>query len=216
MDSIVYTRIKELCDEHEITVTKLESELGLGQYSIGRLKNSPNPTVDTIIKIARYFGVSVDYLIGTANIRPPADVLAHDRDFVSLQRAREKMTDIDKSRMMVMLQMGFAHAFEDNPGSLEQNIHNIESQEPQRQTKKTTTRKKRSDAATSRATSTFLSGLAGAGTVIAASMIPGVGAIAPLAAGVVGGVIAANAESEHETEEETDDSENPETKSSKK
>ena len=120
MDSIVYTRIKELCDDNGITVNKLENELGLGQYSIGGLKNSSNPTIKTIAKVAKYFNVSVDYLIGASDIRTTADELVHDRDFVSLQRAREKMTDVDKSRMMAMLQVAFDKAFDEKTNSVEE------------------------------------------------------------------------------------------------
>lgn len=35
MDSVIFTRIKELCAENNITINKLESELGMSQYSIG-------------------------------------------------------------------------------------------------------------------------------------------------------------------------------------
>ena len=43
MDSIIFTRIKELCAENEITVNKLETELGMSQYSIGRRNRYPHP-----------------------------------------------------------------------------------------------------------------------------------------------------------------------------
>lgn len=123
MDSIIYTRTKELCDERGISITKLESELGLGQYSIGNLKNSSNPTIKTAVRIAAYFGVSVDYLIGASDIRTKADDLAQDSDFVSIQRARERMTDVDRDRMMAMLQVAFDKAFEDKTTSIERFIH---------------------------------------------------------------------------------------------
>ena len=32
MDSVIFTRIKELCAENNITINKLESELGMSQY----------------------------------------------------------------------------------------------------------------------------------------------------------------------------------------
>lgn len=126
MDSTVYIRIKELCDDNGISVNRLENELGLGQYSIGRLKNSSNPTIDTIAKVAKYFDVSVDYLIGASDIRTTADALVRDHDFVSLQRAREKMTDADRNRMMAMLQVAFNKAFDEETNSVEAYLRTFE------------------------------------------------------------------------------------------
>lgn len=114
MDSIIFTRIKELCAENDITVNKLETELGMSQYSIGRWKVATSPTIDKISKIAKYFNVSIDYLVGATDIRTSIDTVMHDQDFVSLQRARERMSDRDKTRMMAMLKIGFDYAFSDD------------------------------------------------------------------------------------------------------
>lgn len=113
MDSIIYTRIKELCAENGITINKLESEIGMSQYSIGKWKNTTTPTIDKISRIAKYFNVSIDYLVGATDIRSSIDDLMQDRDFVSLQRARERLSERDKSRMMAMLRIGFDYAFSD-------------------------------------------------------------------------------------------------------
>lgn len=113
MDSIIYTRIKELCAENSITINKLESEIGMSQYSIGKWKNTTTPTIDKISRIAKYFNVSIDYLVGATDIRSSIDDLMQDRDFVSLQRARERLSERDKSRMMAMLRIGFDYAFSD-------------------------------------------------------------------------------------------------------
>lgn len=113
MDSIIFLRIKELCIENDITVNKLEAELGMSQYSIGRWKNATCPTIDKISKVAKYFGVSIDYLVGATDIRTPIDTVIQDQDFVSLQRARERMSDRDRTRMMAMLKVGFDYAFSD-------------------------------------------------------------------------------------------------------
>ena len=117
MDSIIFTRIKELCAENNITINKLETELGMSQYSIGRWKNSTCPTIDKISKIAQFFHVSIDYLVGTSNVRTTADAILEDPDYITLQRARERMTDQDKDRMMGILKIGFDYAFSDDNSS---------------------------------------------------------------------------------------------------
>lgn len=113
MDSIIYTRIKELCAENGITINKLENAIGMSQYSIGKWKNTTTPTIDKISRIAKYFNVSIDYLVGATDIRSSINDLMQDRDFVSLQRARERLSERDKSRMMAMLRIGFDYAFSD-------------------------------------------------------------------------------------------------------
>ena len=120
MDSIIFTRIKELCAENNITINKLETELGMSQYSIGRWKNSTCPTIDKISKIAEHFHVSIDYLVGASNVRSTADTMLGDPDYITLQRARERMTEQDKNRMMGILKIGFDYAFSDDEDSPKQ------------------------------------------------------------------------------------------------
>ena len=114
MDSIIYTRIKELCAENNMTINKLESEMGMSPASIAKWRKSVSPTIEKISKIASYFHVSIDYLVGASDIRSTADTMAGDPDCITLQRARERMTDRDKTRMMGILRIGFDYAFSDD------------------------------------------------------------------------------------------------------
>ncbi len=56
----ILDRIKELCREKGITVTELEKELGFGN---GSLAKSSTIKSDRLQAMARYFNVSIDYLI---------------------------------------------------------------------------------------------------------------------------------------------------------
>lgn len=114
MDSIIYLRIKELCEEQGITISGLEKELGFGTGVIGKWKNHAVPTIDKLSKIAGFFHTSVDYLIGSTDVKTPINDILSDSDIVSLQRARENMTSQDKERMMIMLRAGFHFAFQDD------------------------------------------------------------------------------------------------------
>ena len=106
MESILYTRIKELCESRGISMAKLSS-------LIRKWKTTTSPSVDRVKMIAEYFGVSVDYLIGLSDIKDSAEKLVGDEDFVSLQRAKSRMSPQDKERMMGMLRLGFQEAFQD-------------------------------------------------------------------------------------------------------
>lgn len=115
MESILYHRIKELCLQKGITISKLESDLGFGNSSVKKWGMVSSPSVDKIVKVASYFDVSVDYLLGRTDIVGSVSKIIGDEDIISFQRARQKMTPKDRERMMQMLKLGFEYAFrEDN------------------------------------------------------------------------------------------------------
>lgn len=115
MESVLYHRIKELCLQKGISISKLESDLGFGNSSIKKWEKVSSPSVDKIVKVASYFDVSVDYLLGRTDIIGSISEIIKDEDIISLQRARQKMTPKDKERMIQMLKLGFEYAFrEDN------------------------------------------------------------------------------------------------------
>lgn len=58
-----YDTIIKLCDREGIAVTALESMLGFGRGSIGKLKTGGDITATRLNMIAQHFGVTVDYLI---------------------------------------------------------------------------------------------------------------------------------------------------------
>ncbi len=59
----LYERIAFLCKKNNIAITRLESELGFGRGSIGKMKGGKTTSVDRLQKIADFFGVSINYLL---------------------------------------------------------------------------------------------------------------------------------------------------------
>lgn len=113
MASILYSRIEELCDSNEITITRLEKECGFSNATIKKWKDTSTPGIDKVQRIARYFGVSTDYLLGITDIPTPVEEILGDNDIVTLQRAKSKMSPVDRERMMQMLKIAFDYAFRD-------------------------------------------------------------------------------------------------------
>lgn len=111
-NNTLYQRIKNLCSERNISISKLESDLGFGNSSIKKWEKSSSPSVDKIIKVATYFDVTTDYLLGRTEIKGSISDLINDEDFISLQRAREKMTPSDRRKMIQLLALGFEYAFD--------------------------------------------------------------------------------------------------------
>ena len=62
----LYNQISTLCTQHSITGAKLCSEIGISRGILSDLKASRKKTLnaETAYKIAKYFGVSVGYLLG--------------------------------------------------------------------------------------------------------------------------------------------------------
>ena len=58
-------RLKELRTENNLTQTQIAAKLGIRQQSYTRYENGTGePSLDTLIAIAKLFNVSVDYLLG--------------------------------------------------------------------------------------------------------------------------------------------------------
>lgn len=58
---MIYENVVVLCRIHNISISKLEKEVGLGNGTIGKW-GKVSPTVESVEKVANYFGVSIDAL----------------------------------------------------------------------------------------------------------------------------------------------------------
>lgn len=66
----LYERIEALRKERGISQGKLEKALGFSNGSVSKWKHSM-PTPERLQKLAEYFGVSVDYLLGEETKKAP-------------------------------------------------------------------------------------------------------------------------------------------------
>lgn len=99
--------IKGLCKERNISLNKLETELGFAKGYVSKLdKSTPNSA--KIQQIADYFGVTVDYLItGKDNRYSDADALLDVRiseDF-ELKEAIKKYYALDDRKKKHVLEL---------------------------------------------------------------------------------------------------------------
>jgi len=60
---LTYERVRELCQKQGISLNDLENKLELGKNSLYGLKKSL-PNSKLVSKVADYFDVSIDYLLG--------------------------------------------------------------------------------------------------------------------------------------------------------
>lgn len=99
-----YEKIKELADNHGISLTKIEEDLGYSRNTLYKLK-SQKPNAERVSEIADYFNVSTDYLLGrTDNPRIASDASIIDTDpieeqtLVVFRKETEDMSDDEKER----------------------------------------------------------------------------------------------------------------------
>ena len=104
----VIKNLKKLRQEYGISQQKLADIILVSQQSVNKYENKDiEPDIDTLIKIADFFGISLDYLVGRTEIREMAD---RDRmsdlssDEAKAVREYRKLTDKQKKCIIELLE----------------------------------------------------------------------------------------------------------------
>lgn len=61
---VFFARLKKLCDDRGISPYKACTDVGLNRAAVAKWKKGSRPNGATAVKLADYFGVSTDYLLG--------------------------------------------------------------------------------------------------------------------------------------------------------
>lgn len=80
-------RIKNLCNEKKITIAEVERKVGISNGQIRRWDTS-SPKIENVEKVANYFDVSTDYLLGRTDKKRYYDLT--EKDELSIQRELKK------------------------------------------------------------------------------------------------------------------------------
>ena len=76
-------RIKDLREDRDLRQIDVAEAVGIDQRSLSNYETGKtNPDSDTVIKLARFFGVSCDYLLGVtdSNLRDDREVVRELED----------------------------------------------------------------------------------------------------------------------------------------
>lgn len=66
----MYTRVKELREQKNISQMTLATRIGCSQNTISKIeKGECEPRANVLIEMSKYFGVSVDYILGISDVR---------------------------------------------------------------------------------------------------------------------------------------------------
>ncbi|WP_330948869.1 helix-turn-helix domain-containing protein [Virgibacillus sp. MG-45] len=82
-----FDRLKKLCDEQKISFVELEEKLGFGRNSLYNWKKK-TPNGASLKKVADYFNVSVDYLLGRTDKK-----YLEDTDTIAAHHDGEEWTE---------------------------------------------------------------------------------------------------------------------------
>ena len=97
-------RIKELRTEKGITQADLAKILKISDRAVGYYENGDRePDYSTLLKIADYFDVSIDYLLGASDIKKPNESKNTDKEFVAFYEGYKDLDDADKEILKATL-----------------------------------------------------------------------------------------------------------------
>ncbi|API92667.1 MULTISPECIES: helix-turn-helix domain-containing protein [unclassified Virgibacillus] len=85
-----FDRVKKLCEEQKISVVELEEKLGFGRNSLYSWKKK-TPNGANLKKVADFFDVSTDYLLGRTDKKRYYDLT--EKDEREIQRELKKVID---------------------------------------------------------------------------------------------------------------------------
>lgn len=118
----IVDKIRSLCSERTITIAELERNLGLGAGTVSRW-DARIPGIDKVQKVAEYFDVSTDYLLGRSDIPKWAtdeDVIVFDqalkRNSVVMSYNGIELSEEDKLQLEGMIKAMLWEKIQKNKG----------------------------------------------------------------------------------------------------
>ncbi|MCF1614819.1 helix-turn-helix domain-containing protein [Tetragenococcus koreensis] len=106
----ILDRVKQLAEKRKMTIAELERKLNFSQGSISRWSKQ-SPSSERLNKVADYFDVSTDYLLGRTDLRKPSEEYTSDDLDKMLDNAMsfdgKPMTDHDREVIRAYLEGKF-------------------------------------------------------------------------------------------------------------
>ncbi len=100
MENIFFARFQSLCKQHKTSVNAVAREIGASSGSVTAWKHGTEPRAGTVIKIAEYFGVTSDYLLG---MESTAEMDLLDQVDVAWYGDYQELTDDQKQTIRDMV-----------------------------------------------------------------------------------------------------------------
>lgn len=103
-----YEKIKDLTNEKGISVRELEKRLGFSNGYFSKWK-TVSPNSEGLAKVAAYFDVNVDYLLGrTINPNPLEKENENiPPEFFAIQRKSKNLSQRDQKKLLKLMELTF-------------------------------------------------------------------------------------------------------------
>ena len=86
----MFEKIQQLCTEYKTSISKVERACGLANATIRRWETA-SPSADNLAKVADYFGVSVDFLLGRGVYALSASAQQYAKQFDALPEDKKQL-----------------------------------------------------------------------------------------------------------------------------
>ncbi len=106
-------RVKAICKERKIAISKLEKDLGFSNGYIGQLKKGVFPE-DRLRKIADYLNLSAEFLATGEETKEPEKEKVLNEDVRRIARAHSKMPKEVQERFMTAVTASFPDYFSED------------------------------------------------------------------------------------------------------
>lgn len=96
-----YDVYKTLCEQRGISLSRAAAEIGLSNATVTKWKKTgAAPTGETLTRVAAYFGVSVDRLLGVEH--PTSEELGMDDFTYALYNETQALTQENRQKLLEM------------------------------------------------------------------------------------------------------------------
>lgn len=99
---LIYDRIRMLCKEKGVTVTGTEMELGFARGSLCKIDKN-KPSVERLQKLADYFKVESDWLVGASEYKTKQEMLQHFDDITDIPALRSEIFRLERGMQIPVL-----------------------------------------------------------------------------------------------------------------
>lgn len=96
-------RFKQLCKENGVTQKKALEEMGLHRNAAQRWSEG-SPSTEALLKIAEYFGITTDEVLGVDNKKTPTPERG-ERDYLAIMNAFDKADESTREAILLLLKL---------------------------------------------------------------------------------------------------------------
>ena len=96
------SRFKQLCKENRVTQKQALADMGMGRNAAQSWING-SPSLETLQRIAEYFGITTDQVLGVESKKTPTP--KGERDYLAIMNAFDKADESTREAILLLLKL---------------------------------------------------------------------------------------------------------------